>query len=119
MTLEEKIAQLGSCWVYDLQDAHGLSEDKASSLMKHGIGQITRIGGSSTLAPNESRVVVFELPFDLLAFYDEAMQLVVEPGKIKVMLGSSSQDIRLNGSFEVTGQKRVVARRVFSCATHV
>ncbi len=71
------------------------------------------------LAPDESRTVVFELPFDMFAFYDEAMQLVVEPGKIKVMIGSSSQDIRLNGSFEVTGQKRVVARRVFGCATRV
>lgn len=71
------------------------------------------------LNPGETRTIVFELPFDILAFYDEAMQLVIEPGTIKVMIGSSSQDIRLNGSFEVTGQKRVVARRVFSCATSV
>jgi beta-glucosidase len=71
------------------------------------------------LVPGETRTVIFELPFDILAFYDDAMQLVVEPGTIEVMVGSSSQDIRLNGSFEVTGQKRVVARRVFSCAKHV
>jgi beta-glucosidase len=71
------------------------------------------------LAPNESRIVVFELPFDVLAFYDEATQLVVEPGTIQVMLGSSSQDIRLRGAFEVTGQKRLVARRVFGCTTRV
>lgn len=71
------------------------------------------------LAPDESRTVVFELPFDMFAFYDEAMQLVVEPGKIKVMIGSSSQDIRLNGSFEISESKRVVARRVFGCATRV
>jgi beta-glucosidase len=71
------------------------------------------------LAPDETRTIIFELPFDLLAFYDEAMQLVIEPGTIQVMLGSSSQDIRLNGSFEILGQKRVVARRVFSCATRV
>ena len=71
------------------------------------------------LATGETRTVVFELPFDILAFYDDAMQLVVEPGTVEVMIGSSSQDIRLNGSFEVTGQKRVVARRVFGCATSV
>jgi beta-glucosidase len=71
------------------------------------------------LAPGEARTVIFELPFDILAFYDEAMQLVVEPGTVEAMVGSSSQDIRLNGSFEVSGQKRVVARRVFSCATRI
>jgi beta-glucosidase len=71
------------------------------------------------LAPGETRTVVFELPFDILAFYNDAMHLVVEPGTIEVMIGSSSQDIRLNGSFEVAGQKRVVVRRVFSCATQV
>jgi len=59
------------------------------------------------------------MPIDQLVFYDEAMQLVVEPGTIQVMLGSSSEDIRLNSSFEIVGQKRVVARRVFACATHV
>lgn len=71
------------------------------------------------LAPGESRTIVFEMPIDLLAFYDEAMQLVVEPGTIQVMVGSSSQDIQLKGSFEILGQKRVVARRVFSCETYV
>ena len=71
------------------------------------------------LTPGESRTIVFEMPIDQLGFYDEALQLVVEPGTIQVMLGSSSEDIRLNGSFEIVGQKRAVARRVFACATEV
>jgi beta-glucosidase len=71
------------------------------------------------LTPGETRTIVFELSFDILAFYDDAMQLVVEPGTIEVMIGGSSQDIRLTGSFEVTGEKRVVAQRVFSCAMRV
>ena len=70
------------------------------------------------LAAGETRTVVFDLPFDQLAFYDQLLQLVVEPGIIQVMAGSSSEDIRLTGSFEVTGGKRVVARRVFECAVH-
>jgi beta-glucosidase len=33
------------------------------------------------------------------------MKRVVEPGKFKVMVGASSQDIRLHGEFEITPQK--------------
>ena len=54
MTLDEKRAQLGSCWVYEIQNDQGLDESKASSLIGQGIGQITRVGGGSTLAPVES-----------------------------------------------------------------
>ena len=53
MTLAEKIAQLGSCLVYELQDEQGFAENKASSLIKQGIGQISRVGGGSTLAPQD------------------------------------------------------------------
>jgi beta-glucosidase len=36
------------------------------------------------------------------------MQFVVEPGKIDVMLGSSSKDIRQQGSFEIVGPVEAV-----------
>ena len=49
MTLEEKLAQLGSRWSYELND-----KQRAAEYLQHGIGQITRIGGASNLAPNES-----------------------------------------------------------------
>ena len=49
MTLDEKLAQLGSAWIYELSEP-----EQASRLMQHGIGQITRIGGASNLKPNES-----------------------------------------------------------------
>lgn len=49
MTLDEKLAQLGSAWIYELA-----GEERASHLMRHGIGQITRIGGASNLTPPES-----------------------------------------------------------------
>lgn len=51
MTLEEKISQLGSAWVYELLSGLEFSEEKAAGLLKHGIGQITRIGGASSLGP--------------------------------------------------------------------
>jgi beta-glucosidase len=72
------------------------------------------------LAPGEIRTVAFDLWIDQLAFYDEAMQLIVEPGMIQVMIGSSSEDIRLRGSFQILGnEKRRVNRRVFTAAAHV
>lgn len=48
--------------------------------------------------------VHWELPVNLLAYYDLDMQYVVEPGDIELMIGSSSQDIRLTETFSVKGQ---------------
>jgi beta-glucosidase len=68
------------------------------------------------LQPGETRRVTFHLPVNQLAFYDEDMNLVVEPGTIKVMVGSSSQDIRREGRFEIAGgQKILVKERLFEC----
>jgi beta-glucosidase len=53
MTLEEKLAQLTSFWFRELQDGQGLSHERARTLLGNGIGQISRVGGSSTLAPVE------------------------------------------------------------------
>jgi beta-glucosidase len=72
------------------------------------------------LNSDETRKVVFDVPIDQLAFHDETLRLVIEPGTIQVMIGSSSEDIRLFGSFEITGdERRSVARRVFGGAVRV
>jgi beta-glucosidase len=55
------------------------------------------------LKPGEARTVSFALKPTQLAFYSLDMTLVVEPGNMDVMLGSSSEDIRLRGEFEITG----------------
>jgi len=73
-----------------------------------------------TLQPGETRRLTFRLPVNQLAFYDEEMNLVVEPGTIKVMVGASSEDIRCEGSFEVMGaQKTPVKERVFECPVEI
>jgi beta-glucosidase len=54
MTLEEKVAQLGSRWVFELADAEGRLTPAASDLLRDGLGQITRISGASSLLPHES-----------------------------------------------------------------
>jgi beta-glucosidase len=51
MNLEEKLAQLTSYWFNDLQINREPSPEKMRSLLGSGIGQISRIGGSSTLPP--------------------------------------------------------------------
>jgi len=45
------------------------------------------------------------------------MRLIVEPGLYEVMIGSSSEDIRLTGSFEILGNPRVISglrRKLFT-----
>ena len=54
MTLDEKCAQLGSYWVFELLDNFAFSDGRAAKLLSAGIGQITRIGGASILRPNEA-----------------------------------------------------------------
>jgi len=53
------------------------------------------------LEPGEKKTVSFTLTPEDLASYDINMNLVVEPGVFEVMVGSSSEDIRLKGKFEV------------------
>jgi beta-glucosidase len=59
--------------------------------------------------PGQSRTVTFRLRPAALAFYDASMELAIEPGAIEVMIGSSSEDIRLRGGFAITGERVVVA----------
>ncbi len=53
------------------------------------------------LNPGESREVHFSLGPDELSVYNPALRRVVEPGLFRLMIGSSSTDIRLKGDFTV------------------
>ncbi len=53
------------------------------------------------LEPGEQKTVDFMLNHNDLSLYNKSMELVVEPGTFAVMVGSSSEDIRLKGEFEV------------------
>lgn len=54
-----------------------------------------------TLNPGEKKTVVFTLHPDDLAVLDKNMNWTVEPGKFQVMIGNSSEDIKLKKEFEV------------------
>lgn len=56
------------------------------------------------LQPGQQALVSFKVPVNLLAFVDSHQNWVVEPGEIKLMIGSSSADLRLHGSFEIAGE---------------
>ncbi len=72
------------------------------------------------LQSGERKKVTFSLPVNLLAFYNQDLELVLEPGRMIVMVGSSSEDIRLQGSFEVVGrQAEVINKRLFECPVEV
>lgn len=57
-----------------------------------------------TLAPAETQIVEFTLTPGHLAFHDELINFLVEPGLFEVMVGSSSRDIRLEGFFYINGE---------------
>jgi beta-glucosidase len=72
------------------------------------------------LKPGETVQITFHLPVNQLAFYDVNLNLSIEAGKIYVMVGSSSDDIRLNGEFEIVGEKSMaVKERVFVCPVSI
>jgi len=63
-----------------------------------------------TLKPGEKRKVTFKLPTEQLAFYNSEMKLVIEAGAYHVMIGSSSQDIRLTSGFRISKTKEISLR---------
>lgn len=71
------------------------------------------------LDPGESKTIKFNLPVDMLTFHDSNLNLILEPGLIHAMLGSSSEDIRLRGEFEIVGETSPVHRRIFTCPVTV
>lgn len=55
------------------------------------------------LQPGEEKTVRFELTPQELGLWNKDNHFVVEPGTFSVMIGSSSEDIRLKGEFAVVG----------------
>ncbi len=53
------------------------------------------------LAPGERTTVEFTLGPEELKMLDRDLKWVVEPGTFRVLIGSSSKDIRLRGEFAV------------------
>jgi beta-glucosidase len=54
MNLDEKLAQIGSVWLTDLVKGDRFDEDFVAAQLEHGIGHVTRVGGSTGLRPEAS-----------------------------------------------------------------
>ena len=53
MTLAEKLAQLGSFWAFEVIRDGGVDVERLAALAPDGIGNITRLAGSTNLQPRE------------------------------------------------------------------
>jgi len=54
------------------------------------------------LRPGESQTIVFTVNQDKLSFFNSRLQWVAEPGEFNLMIGSASDDIRLQGRLQLT-----------------
>lgn len=54
MTRAEKLAQLGSAWVFELASGGHVSPERAERTCAHGLGQVTRVSGASSLHADEA-----------------------------------------------------------------
>jgi beta-glucosidase len=61
------------------------------------------------LEPGATERVAFDIDPRRLAYYDEEMRLVIEPGACTVMIGASAEDIRAETTITCTGDEVVLA----------
>jgi beta-glucosidase len=66
MTRDEKVAQLGSAWVYQLTESRAFSPDKADQICAHGLGQVSRVSGASSLDADAAARVANQIQNHLL-----------------------------------------------------
>jgi len=93
----------------DVTNTGRVAGDEVAQLYVHAVSPsvkrpIAELRGFQriSLKPGERRTVTFELPGEKLAFWDmNKHDFVVEPGKVDVMVGSSSADIRVRDQVEV------------------
>ena len=54
------------------------------------------------LQPGEIRRITFNISRDELSFYNDKLERIIQPGTFQVMIGSASDDIRLQKAFDLT-----------------
>lgn len=130
MTLEEKVAQLGSVWV-GASGAEGSAGERAGTevvqLYLHDpVATVARpvwqLAGFARvpLESGQRARVVFRLHADRVAYTGRDLRRVVEPGELEVLVGPSADDQPLRAGLTVTGPVRAVgADRVLGTPVRV
>jgi beta-glucosidase len=54
------------------------------------------------LQPGETKTITFIIDKEKLTFYNDQLERITQPGEFRLMIGSASDDIRLQDSFELT-----------------
>jgi beta-glucosidase len=73
MTLDEKLAQLGSLWSFEVFDGQRLDLQRAHERLAQGIGQVTRVAGATNLPPDE-----------VATFGDQIQRFLVEETRLGI-----------------------------------
>jgi beta-glucosidase len=53
------------------------------------------------LQPGETKTITFTIDKEKLAFYNDQLERITQPGEFKLMIGSASDDIKLEDSFKL------------------
>ncbi len=61
MTIDEKLAQLGSAWIFQIADADGVRTDWADTVMANGLGHVTRLSGASSYTARQATLVANQI----------------------------------------------------------
>jgi len=103
---------------FELFNSGGVDADEVVQIYGRDlVASVTRpvralIGFNRVSVPaGESLTCKFRIDLSQFAYFDEAMQLAVEPGDIELMIGGGSQDIRLSQTVRLTGEARVLSQR--------
>ena len=127
MTLEEKVAQLGSVGPMEILDAEGnLDVEKAKQVISHGIGQIARIAGAGGLFPKQAAEAANQVQQFLLTqtrlgipalIHEECLSGLMSPGGTVY-----PQSIGMASSFEPETMRKVtneIRKQMRAIGTHL
>ena len=83
----------------------------------HVVRPVRQLAGFARvhLRPGEKKQVAFQGDCAQLGYYDEEMRFVVEPGRLEVMVGNSSDNLPFAGEITLTGEAEdVLHKRSFT-----
>ena len=66
MSVTEKVAQLGSAWVFQLMRGEQFAPDRADEICRDGLGQITRVAGASVFSADRAARVANQIQHRLV-----------------------------------------------------